>query len=525
MLSLLQSVRFRFLFLKKLRYFKSFFSNSPAGSEGKGRILLYAGIPDMYLSPYEILFYHLLKMRGYKVDYAVYDEKIPINELITEAAMRKKGKDAHWNPLVRNGMRMLSSSGIEPLVIPVNTATIEKIMPPKGAPAEEYFNFSLDGIHLGHHVSGVIFRFYKSTTLGPDAADIARKFLSTTLSNYLFFKELCSKNKYHSVLFSHGIYCTWGPLTDYCLRHHIPFVCYDRGKTKETLNINFSKPAPVWDFESAWIRYRDKQLNKEENHLVDAYFRERELQKGDVFAYNFSPRKADVDALKAELGIPAGRKVVTIFSNLIWDAANVSRDIAFPSALECILQTIRHFGGRQDVQILLRSHPAEKVLGTSETYKSLVLKHFTEGLPENFGFLDYDVNSYNVLDISDIGVVNTSTVGLEFAMVGKPILLISETHYRGKGFTYDAENREHYFKTLESLIEQPDLLPQQVELARKYYYMMMYLYQHKLPLEFKGKNFLRYAYPDFATLNEEDNEIRQILDGIESGRKDFIFWD
>jgi hypothetical protein len=153
------------------------------------------------------------------------------------------------------------------------------------------------------------------------------------------------------------------------------------------------------------------------------------------------------------------------------------------------------------------------------------MQHFSEGLPDNFAFLDYDVNSYNVLDISDIGVVNTSTVGLEFAMVGKPILLISETHYRGKGFTYDAGSSEHYFEILDELIQQPALLPDQVLLARKYYYMMMYLYQHKLPLQFDGKNFLRFSYPDFDSLYQHNDELRQILDAIASGRNDFIFWD
>jgi CDP-glycerol glycerophosphotransferase (TagB/SpsB family) len=231
-----------------------------------------------------------------------------------------------------------------------------------------------------------------------------------------------------------------------------------------------------------------------------------------------------VAALKKNLGIPEGRKVITLFSNLIWDAANVSRDIAFPSALECINQTIRHFAGREDVQIVLRAHPAEKVLGTSQTYKGLVSEYFGHKLPSNFTFLDYEVNSYNVLDISDIGVVNTSTVGLEFAMIGKPILLISETHYRGKGFTYDATSGDQYFSMLENLILHPVLLPDQVILARKYYYMMMYLYQHRLPLEYSGSSFKQYEAKDFNSLYRNNPTVRQILDAFETGREDFVFW-
>jgi CDP-glycerol glycerophosphotransferase (TagB/SpsB family) len=525
MTSLLQSIRYRFGFWQKLQYYRAFFKSATIKNGGrKEKILLYAGIPNMYLSAWEMLLYHLLRARGYEVDYVVYDAAVPMNELITQKAVETRGKDAYWNPLVKQGMQMLKAAGIQPKVIPFPLEEIGKLIPPLGSEPEAYFNFHFDGLHLGSHVHGVTFRYYKSTTFGPDAANVARKFLITTLANYLFIRDLCQKSRYHSVLFSHGIYCTWGSLTDYCLKYKVPFVCYDRAKTKGTLNFNYNQPAPVWSFDSAWNRYNNRKLNELENAKVDEYFRERELQKGDVFAYNFTPRQSDVAALKINLGIPEGRKVITLFSNLIWDAANVSRDIAFPSALDCIVRTIEHFAGREDVQIVLRAHPAEKVLGTSQTYKGLVSEHFDHKLPSNFTFLDYEVNSYNVLDLSDIGVVNTSTVGLEFAMTGKPILLISETHYRGKGFTYDSSSEEQYFQLLEELIISPELLPAQVELARKYYYMMMYLYQQRMPLEYSGTSFLKYEAENFEALYRDNPTLSRILSAIESGREDFVFW-
>lgn len=525
MTSFLQSIRYRLNLWNKLRYYRSFFKGISSDNSGrKGRILLYAGIPNMYLSAWEMLFYHLLRTRGFEVDYVVYDQTVPMNELITQKAVRTRGKDAYWNPLVKQGMKMLKAAGIRPISVPFRFEELNQLIPPAGSPAEAYFSFKFEGIHLGSHVHGVTFRYYKSTTFGAVAADVARKFLITTLANYLFIKQQNEKSAYQYVLFSHGIYCTWGPLTDFCLKNKIPFVCYDRAKTKGTVNFNFNQPAPVWSFDTAWKRYENRQLNSEENGRVDEYFKERELQKGDVFAYNFSPRQADVETLRKKLGIPQGRKVITLFSNLIWDAANVSRDIAFPSALECIIQTIRYFAGRRDVQVVLRAHPAEKVLGTSETYRGLVSEYFGENLPGNFTFLDYEINSYNVLDISDIGVVNTSTVGLEFAMTGKPIILISETHYRGKGFTYDATSGKEYFEMLEKLILRSELLPDQVVLARKYYYIMMYLYQHKLPLEYEGSRFEKYTYADFETL-KDDSAIRRILAAIENGREDFVFWE
>ena len=50
---------------------------------------MHVGIGNMYLTPVEILLYHLLKTRGYQVDYCIYDSTIPINEVITKSRLAK----------------------------------------------------------------------------------------------------------------------------------------------------------------------------------------------------------------------------------------------------------------------------------------------------------------------------------------------------------------------------------------------------------------------------------------------------
>ena len=45
------------------------------------------------------------------------------------------------------------------------------------------------------------------------------------------------------------------------------------------------------------------------------------------------------------------------------------------------------------------------------------------------------VNTYDLFEIADLGLVYTTTVGLEMAMSGVPVIVVGKTHYRGKGFT------------------------------------------------------------------------------------------
>jgi hypothetical protein len=67
------------------------------------------------------------------------------------------------------------------------------------------------------------------------------------------------------------------------------------------------------------------------------------------------------------------------------------------------------------------------------------MKDMYKALPANISIIEPEdnINFFSVLELSDIGVGYTSTVGLEMAIEGKPVILISETHYRDKVFTHD----------------------------------------------------------------------------------------
>ena len=47
------------------------------------------------------------------------------------------------------------------------------------------------------------------------------------------------------------------------------------------------------------------------------------------------------------------------------------------------------------------------------------------------------VNTYDIVEITEIGLVYTTTVGMEMAMSGIPAIVVGNTHYRGRGFTFD----------------------------------------------------------------------------------------
>ncbi len=515
------------LFNPELKYYNSFFKTVIHPKANKGKILMYVGIGGVYFSPIEMIMYHLLKIQGYDVDYLIYDETIPINEVITHERVHSQGKDIFWNRSVKKFQKNLSAAQINYSIININPE-IDKLIKDLND-LESIFKFHYDGVDFGDIVKGVMFRYYKSLKFGSDSFDVGKKFLITSLTNYFKIGELNSLTKYDYILFSHGIYCTWQPVVSFCKKNNIPFICYDRAKVKGTLNFNLNVQSPVWDISAAWERLKNYQLNTNELDSVCNYLKERELQKGDVYSYNFSAKESNISDLKERLNITPNATVITIFTNLIWDAANVSRDIAFSSPIDCVKKTIDYYFNRKDVHVVIRSHPAEKVLGTKERYGELVRGLFDIGLPPNVTIIEpeQNINSFSVLELSDIGIIHTSTVGLEMAIEGKPVILISETHYRNKGFTYDALNEIDYFSKLDNLIFSKDLKPNQIQLAKKYFYLMMFEYQQKMPMTFaENGSFNGYGYKKFEELcNDANIQINRIVKRIsdEKNFSDFIF--
>ena len=149
------------------------------------------------------------------MDYCIYDNEIPANEVITKDAIKKNGKNKFWNRSVNNAKRFLKHSRVDYEFIGYSNEVDILLNDSKGS-LEKILNLEFDGIKFGKIVESVLFRFYKSFTFDKDVLIVAEKFMYTALTNYFHFKSKLSQKKYKYVLFSHGIYCTWGPISKYC---------------------------------------------------------------------------------------------------------------------------------------------------------------------------------------------------------------------------------------------------------------------------------------------------------------------
>jgi hypothetical protein len=179
------------------------------------------------------------------------------------------------------------------------------------------------------------------------------------------------------------------------------------------------------------------------------------------------------------------RPIVMLAANVLGDSLTLGRDIFAASMTEWITKTVQYFAKRTDVQMVIRVHPGEKLVPQAKSMGTVVREALPE-LPSHIhiiGALD-KINTYDLIEIADVGLAYTTTVGLETAMNGRPVISCGQTHYRGRGFTLDPNSWDEYYTALEKVladIPAHHLNEKQTELAWNYAYRFFFEYPRPFP--------------------------------------------
>jgi hypothetical protein len=247
---------------------------------------------------------------------------------------------------------------------------------------------------------------------------------------------------------------------------------YEMAPRADTLVFSQDAPAPDYDTGAVWARVRGRRLTAEQDAAVAELLGDRARGVGAHERY-FDVTEDDQVQLRRRLRIPAGARVVSLFTNLSWDSATIGHDIGYASMFDWIERTVRSCGEIDDLVLVVRIHPAEARWGTREEVEAEVLGALGE-IPANVRFVAATeaLSSYALLGMSDLVLGYTTTVGLEAAFRGVPVAVAGDTHYRGRGFTLDVEDHVQLERALRDADGRMD--PAHVELARRYAYTFFF---------------------------------------------------
>lgn len=202
---------------------------------------------------------------------------------------------------------------------------------------------------------------------------------------------------------------------------------------------------------------------------------------------------------------------VGMFTNLIWDASIDNELSPFSDIFDWIGETIEHFVDRDDARLVVKTHPAETIRGTNESVGEWISDHFDVDRLDSLDVLppSTGVNTYRMIDDIDAAIVFNSTVGIEAAYYGTPVVVAGDTHYRGLDVTYDPDRRSEYFELLQRIetLEMTERMRSRAERYAYFFFVGKHLPFHHFPAEDTREEFAVVSDSEVGAGNETFDQL------------------
>jgi hypothetical protein len=269
------------------------------------------------------------------------------------------------------------------------------------------------------------------------------------------------------------------------------------------------------------------ELTTEQNVRLDAYLEERVKGEFTMAGIRFWPQ---MHALGEDFLRRAGSfsQVVPVFTNVVYDTSQVHANTVFPHMFAWLDLVFEIARSHPETLFVIRAHPDEMRPGkqSRESVKAWVERNRATKLP-NIVFIDSQeyLSSYELIERAKFVMVYNSSIGLEAALMGKPVLCGGKARFTQYPMVYFPGTQQAYRCQAEEFLEpgRPVEIPTKfIRNARRFLYYQ--LFRASLPFD----EFLElHPRPGFVQLRpfsqeqlapERSATIRVLVDGILHGK-------
>jgi hypothetical protein len=358
--------------------------------------------------------------------------------------------------------------------------------------------------------------FVNSCDIDRDA--VLRNYIYACIINTKASIAVIEKYKPIACFTSHGIYVDYAPFSISASRRCISSVSWTGGFKdihRYYMVHDFPQILP-WRAisDSAWLDYLNTDVPDNQEEELNKFFEERYCL-GLSSDINFD----SCETINISDLFEKKQKIGCLFTHITWDASPAFMDIKFESVEDWIRVSVHKMIENEDVNWLIRIHPAEKIHNSGDFVKK-IMGDFSD-LPPHVKFLDpyASLNSWSLYEQIDFGITLFGTVGVELPALGKNIICCGRSHFSGKGFTYDSKDVSSYLSLLGTAGIIETMNAEKVALARRYAYLYFYKQQMPLPGAYIYKDHsIRVKNPLTGYLKiSEKTHAEKTIDGIING--------
>jgi len=431
---------------------------------GKPRVLVASLRGWSVHSAYELTIAQALRLRGAEVTLLTCGGGLPACEL-------GRARRAHPRPCDRCAWltdRVARASGLE-------HRRLSTLLPwgsdARAAPA--HTGQAGGGAHH-HEISHVSASWLLKATrpdLVPGAEGVLEDFAVAAEGVQAAAAALLDELRPDVVFMLNGLFAVERTIRELALGRGIRAPTYEIAPRGGAIVLSQDAPAPDYRVDRLWQEVRHRPLSRRQHDETIALLHDRARGVGAHESY-YERVQDDPSELRRRLAVGERERIVSLFTNVIWDSATLGHDLAFESMFDWAEQAVR-LAAEQELALIIRVHPAERRWGTRERLRDVLVSRIGE-LPSNVRLVaaEEPLSSYTLLEASELVLTYTTTVGLEAAVRGKRVAVAGDTHYRARGFTFDIARREQLAQALAKPLPPPSRA--EVELAVRYAHMFFF---------------------------------------------------
>lgn len=316
------------------------------------------------------------------------------------------------------------------------------------------------------------------------------KLIHSSLKMYLLIDELCAKFPLSTIVHHN----------DYSLLLGGRIAAAKHGVNVQGITLAYHKNIdqgrvviyptywPIYNKQvaEAWSDWRDEPLLAEQvKEVVDDLV----VRTSGAGSHIYSAARGKASAVQEQLGLDPHKRLLVAYTSsldeyvagkmLMQSVGFEANDDAQPfvDQIHWLRELVDYVGRREDLQLVVRVHPREG----SNHRESTVSEHLPlleaefGSLPENCRFIwpSDRTSSYDLGEAADIVLTSWSTIGIEMARFGAPVLAsfkIAEAPYPTDDFLMWEPSRDAYFARIESVLNDSPTLERWKHALRWYQY-------------------------------------------------------
>lgn len=399
----------------------------------------------------------------------------------------------------------------------------------KSIPFDQWSKYSIDGWEIGICAKDILVNNYvvADYKLIENHETLGRNHLKNLLIAKIASERIIKDARPDRIISNDSYYGMWKMWELLAKEYKVPFYSHWSGTRVGGWCYAYNDASMKLDFSASWLNYSKVDLTHDEKGRVEKWLEDRVVGKEMIIdtASLSSFKNEDFDLAQIDLKKP----IALLSANVIWDLAALNKEIFTNSMSEWIIETVSWFSKHPEYQLIIKPHPAEyhpSIPQTKETVESILKKELVS-IPKNVFVLSPKVSIlvYDLIPLSKIGLVFTTSIGMEMAARGIPVVTAGKSHYRGYGFTIDPSTTEEYYSVLDELLSEKYLINKEKikELAMKFIKFNFFHYFSKINMiDFMygegGKNPVNINIENIAQLKKGQNKhFDYMVDCIEAG--------